>query len=134
MDADRTTSTCWSNWTCAAVLSVPLACALGQARAQTRFELRPVETVTLSTQELLLGDKNGKPVMLAEELRIPKPGTDRLPAIILMHSAGAINPATDRWAQEFNSIGIATLMVDSFSGRGFYTPEDQSKLAPLPMM
>jgi dienelactone hydrolase len=81
-----------------------------------------------------LGDKNGKPVMLADELRIPKPGTDKLPAVILMHSAGAINPATDRWAQEFNNMGIATLMVDSFSGRGFYTFDDQSQLAGLAMM
>jgi dienelactone hydrolase len=134
MDEDRMTSTFGSNWMCAAVLSVLLACAPWLAHAQTRFELRPLETVTLSTQQLLLGEKNGTPVMLAEELRIPKPGTDRLPAVILMHSAGAINPATDQWAQEFNNIGIATLMVDSFSGRGFHTPDDQSKLAPLPMM
>ena len=134
MDADRTTSTFRAKWTCAAVLSVLLACAPRLAHAQTRFELRPVETVTLSTQQILLGDKNGKPVMLAEELRIPTLGTDRLPAVILMHSAGAINPATDRWAQEFNNMGIATLMVDSFSGRGFYTPADQSKLDPLGMM
>jgi hypothetical protein len=60
------------------VLSVLLACAPQLAHAQTRFELRPVETVTLSTQQILLGDKDGKPVMLAEELRIPNPGTDRL--------------------------------------------------------
>jgi dienelactone hydrolase len=133
VDADRTTSTWWSTWTCEAVLSVLLACAPQLAHAQTRFELRPVETVTLSTQQILLGDKNGKPVMLAEELRIPNPGTDRLPAVILMHSAGAINPATDQWAQEFNNMGIAALLVDSFSGRGFYTLGDQSKLDPMPM-
>jgi hypothetical protein len=108
-----------------AVISLLLACVPRLAHAQTRFELRPLETVTLSAQQILLGDKNGKPVMLADELRIPKPGTDRLPAVILMHSAGAINLATDRWAQEFNNMGIATLMVDSFSGRGFYTLDDQ---------
>ena len=79
MHADRTTSTLWSNWTWVAVLSVLLACAPWLARAQTRFELRPVETVTLSTQQILLGDKNGKPVMLAEELRIPTLGTGCLP-------------------------------------------------------
>jgi hypothetical protein len=132
MDADR--STFWSNWTFAAVLSVLPACTPWLAHAQTRFELRPVETVTLSPQEILLGDKNGKPVMLAEELRIPKPGTDRLPAVILIHSAGAINPAIDRWAQEFNNMGIATLTVDSFSGRGFYTFGDQLKLDGLAIL
>ena len=96
MAEDRMTSTFGSNWMCAAVLSVLLACAPWLAHAQTRFELRPLETITLSTQQLLLGEKNGTPVMLAEEIRTPKPGTDRLPAVILMHSAGAINPATDQ--------------------------------------
>jgi dienelactone hydrolase len=51
-----------------------------------------------------------------------------------MHSAGGINPATDRWAREFNDMGIATLMVDSFSGRGFHTLNDQSKLSGMAMM
>jgi hypothetical protein len=66
---------------CVAVISLLLACAPRLAHAQTRFELRPVETATLSTQQILLGDKNGKSVMLAGEFRIPKPGTDRLPAV-----------------------------------------------------
>jgi hypothetical protein len=134
MGADRMTSTLWSKWVYAAMLSVVLACAPRLAHAQTRFELRPLESATLSTQQILVGDKNGKPVLLAEELRIPKPGTDKLPAVILIHSAGAINPATERWAQEFDNMGVATLMVDSFSGRSFYTPADQLKLDPLGMM
>jgi dienelactone hydrolase len=115
------------------VVSLLFTCAPELGYAQTHFELRPLETVTLTTQQFLLGDKNGKPMMLATELRIPKPGNDRLPAVILMQSAGAINPATDLWAREFNDMGIATLMVDSFSGQGFYTLEDQSKLDGLAM-
>ena len=48
----------------------------GPSHAQMRLEMRPVETITLSTQQFLTGDKNGKPAVLAGELRIPKPGTD----------------------------------------------------------
>src|SRR5258705_13837863 len=54
------------------------------ARSQpiSRTEVHPVQTVTLSTADFLLGKKDGKPVTIAGELRIPKPGTDRLPAVV----------------------------------------------------
>jgi dienelactone hydrolase len=126
--AQKTLAT-WSKWMRIAALCCLVVWAPRVTFAQTRFELRPLESVTLSTQQILLGDKNGKPAMLADELRIPKPGTDKLPAVILMHSAGGVNQATDRWAQEFNNMGIATLMVDSFTGRG----NDQSQLSGLAM-
>jgi hypothetical protein len=44
-----------------------------------RVELRPFQSTTLSDQEFLTGKKEGKPVILAGELRIPKLGTDRYP-------------------------------------------------------
>lgn len=97
--------------------------------------MRPVETITLSAQQFLTDDKNGKPAILAGELRIPKPGADKLPALILIHGSGGIGPALDRWAQETNSVGIATFLLDSFSGRGIVnTVTDQSQLASLAMM
>jgi dienelactone hydrolase len=100
-----------------------------------RLEMRPVETVTLSTQQLLMGDRNGKPAVLAGELRIPKPGTDKLPAVILIHGAGGISAAHDRWMQEINSIGVAVFILDSFSGRGIInTVTDQSQLDTLAMV
>ncbi len=106
----------------------------GMTRAQTRIEMRPVESVTLTAQQFLTGDKNGKPVTLAGELRIPKPGTDRLPALILIHGIGGISPSHERWAQESNSIGVATFTLDSFSGRGLTTLSDRAQLATLTMM
>lgn len=97
--------------------------------------MRSVETITLSAQQFLTDDKNGKPAILAGELRIPKPGADKLPALILIHGSGGIGPALDRWAQETNSVGIATFFLDSFSGRGIVnTVTDQSQLASLAMM
>lgn len=109
----------------------------GYASAQTlaRMELRTFDSVTLSSQQVLMGDANGKAVTLAGELRIPTPGTDRLPAVVLIHGSGGLAAPTERWAQELNSISVATFVVDSFSGRGITnTMNDQSQLANLAMM
>src|SRR2546421_11782633 len=110
---------------------------LENARAQAVFrtEVYPMQTVTLSTADFLLGKKDGRPAMIAGELRIPKPGTDRLPAVVLVHGSGGVNASHDRWAQELNSIGVATLILDTFSGRGIVsTINDQSQLHSLAMM
>ena len=65
---------------------------LEDARAQAIFrtEVYPMQTVTLSTADFLLGKKDGSPAMIAGELRIPKPGTDRLPAVVLVHGSGGV--------------------------------------------
>jgi dienelactone hydrolase len=134
MHAHRTISTLRSNWIPVAVVSLLLACTPGLGYAQTRFEMLPVETITLSTQQFLMGDQSGKPVTLAGELRIPKPGTDKFPAVILLHSVAGVNPATEKWAQEISSIGVATFMLDSFGARGIHSLEDAGKLDDLAMM
>ena len=105
------------------------------AQTFARMELRTVDSMTLTGEQFLTGDKNGKPVTLAGELRIPRPGTDRLPAIILVHGSGGLSASQDRWAQEINSIGVATFILDTFSGRGIVsTINDQSQLHSLAMM
>jgi dienelactone hydrolase len=119
----------------AAAIAVLYAGTSACTHAQVRFELRPVETITLKSQQFLIGDKTGNPAILAGELRIPKPGTDKLPAVILVHGSGGIGPATDRWAQEINSVGVAAFILDSFSGRGIAnTINDQSQLDSVAMM
>ena len=105
------------------------------AQTFARMELRTVDSMTLTTAKLLAGDKNGMPVSLAGELRISRPGTDRLPAVILVHGSGGVSASLDRWAQEINSIGVSTFILDSFSGRGIIsTVNDQSQLDSLAMM
>ena len=44
-----------------------------------RIELRTIETITLSDQQILTGDKNGKAVTIAGELRFPRGATGRVP-------------------------------------------------------
>jgi dienelactone hydrolase len=107
------------------------------ASSQTfaRMEVRAIESVTLTGEQFLTGDMNGKPVELAGELRIPRAGTGRLPAVILIHGSGGLSASEDRWAQELNSAGLATFVLDSFSGRGIVsTMNDQSQLNSLAMM
>jgi dienelactone hydrolase len=106
--------------------------ALGQNVA--RLEMHPVPTVTLKNQQFLTGDLNGTPAVLAGELRIPRPGTEKLPAVVLVHGSGGLNASHDRWAQELNSIGIAAFILDSFTGRGIVsTVNDQTQLDSIAM-
>ena len=105
------------------------------AQAIFRTEVYPVPTVTLGTADFLLGKKDGKPTMIAGELRIPKPGTDRLPAVVLVHGSGGVGPNSGMWADELNKAGLATFVVDSFTGRGItQTVTDQSQLSSYAMM
>jgi dienelactone hydrolase len=105
------------------------------AQAIFRTEVYPLQTVTLGTADFLLGKKDGKPTMIAGELRIPKPGTDRLPAVVLVHGSGGIGFNSGMWADELNKAGLATFVVDSFTGRGItQTVTDQSQLSSYAMM
>ena len=100
-----------------------------------RMEVRIIDSVTLTGEQFLTGDANGKPVTIAGELRIPRAGNDRLPAVVLVHGSGGVNASHARWAQELNGIGVATLILDTFSGRGIVsTVTDQSQLHSLAMM
>jgi dienelactone hydrolase len=117
----------------AAALALPASIA--QAQSYMRLEIHAVPTVTLSGEQLLTGDKYGKPTMLGGELRIPKPGADRLPAVILVHGSGGLSASADRWARELNDVGVAAFILDSFTGRGIVsTANDQSQLNSLAMM
>ena len=107
--------------------------APGAALAQVaRVEVIPFQTTTLTDQQFLAGQREGKPTTIAGELRIPKPGTERLPAIVLIHGSGGIGGNVDEWAQFINRMGVATFVIDSFTGRGLVsTMSDQSKLGRL---
>jgi hypothetical protein len=65
--------------------------------AQLRLEMRVVQSETLRTSQFLTGDDHGKPVALAGELRIPRPGTEKFPAVILIHGSGGIGAPYARW-------------------------------------
>jgi dienelactone hydrolase len=83
----------------------------------------------------LTGKNAGIPVVLAGQLRIPRGGTERLPAVILVHGSGGVSGYVDDWAQWFNAMGVATFLLDSFTGRGLVSlVNDQAQLGRLAMI
>jgi dienelactone hydrolase len=105
------------------------------AQGQTaRIEIHSFATVTLSDEQFLTGSTGTRPIQIAGELRFPA-GIERVPAVVLMHSCGGVGANVERWAEVFNGIGVAALLVDSFTGRGIVeTCSDQSQLGHLAMI
>jgi dienelactone hydrolase len=83
-------------------------------------------------QEFLIEGKDGKPVTITGELRLPTSVHDRLPAVILLHGSGGIASNVVEWAQFLNETGVATFIPDSFTGRGIVNiVADQGQLSRL---
>lgn len=100
----------------AVLLGISALPAAGQV--PSRIEVVPLRSATLSGEEFLRGEGAGHEVWLAGELRLPKNASARVPAVVLVHGSGGISGSLDLWARELNDIGVAALILDSFSGRG----------------
>lgn len=97
----------------------------------SRTELYAIPSVTISDQQFLTGDANGKPVTVAGEFRVAQ-GAGRLPVVVLMHGSGGVNGTSEAWVHQFNSMGISTFVIDGFSGRGITaTSTNQALLGRL---
>jgi len=114
----------------AAALALALALAAAPALAQVHMSVIPFDSVTLSSQQVLLGETQGKPVTLAGELRLPlrlllNP-TAKVPVVIFVPGTGGLYTGADEWARALNSWGIGVFMLDHLSGRGIApnSPED----------
>ena len=82
-----------------------------------RVEIHAIPSLTISDQQFLTGDANGKPVTVAGEFRIAQ-GTGRLPVVVLMHGSSGVGATTEAWVHQFNAMGISTFVIDGFTGRG----------------
>jgi dienelactone hydrolase len=104
-------------------------------RAAAQFERREfysIPSAAMSSEDFLTG-KKGTPVALAGELRFPKVGPEKQPAVVLLHGAGGLLGTAgnyEEWTRFLNEAGIATFAIDSFAGRGIM-PEDSAKVAPI---
>jgi hypothetical protein len=67
-----------------------------------RIEAIPVQTLTISDQQFLTGDRSGRPTTIAGALRIAR-GSGRLPLVILMHGSGGFEANTDLWRRQFGA-------------------------------
>lgn len=98
-----------------------------------RIEIHSLKTMTLTDEQFLTGVKEGKPDIIAGELRIPQHG--KVPAMILVHGSAGIMDNVDSWSKELNKIGIATFVLDGFAGRGIVdVVTDQEQLGTLTMI
>lgn len=77
------------------------------------------QSVTLTIPQFLSGSPGGVPAEIWGDLVVPCRRAGRLPAVILVHGAAGVGPHEWDWAAELNRIGIASFVIDSFSGRGF---------------
>src|SRR5882757_11213494 len=83
----------------------------------SRVEIYAIPSLTISDQQFLTGDANGKQVTVAGEFRIAQ-GSGRLPVVVLMHGSSGVSATTEAWVHEFNAMGISTFVIDGFTGRG----------------
>jgi dienelactone hydrolase len=96
-----------------------------------RVEIYAIPSLTISDQQFLSGDSNGKQVTVAGEFRIAQ-GSGRLPVVVMMHGSGGIGANIEPWAHQFNAMGISTFVIDGFSGRGLtQTNTNQAQLGRL---
>jgi dienelactone hydrolase len=105
------------------------------ASLPARIELIPFESLTLPDSAFLKGDKSvAKPTLLAAELHIAQ-GAGKRPLVVLLHGSGALNGGHELWTREFAQMGVSTLMIDAFTGRGIVaTSDNQGLLGRLNMV
>ena len=82
-----------------------------------RTEIYAIPSLTISDQQFLTGDANGKQVTVAGEFRIAQ-GAGKLPVVVLMHGSSGAGAGMDPWVRHLNAMGISTFVIDGFSGRG----------------
>lgn len=99
-----------------------------------RIEIHSFESLTVTDKQFLTGARGGKPVQIGGALRLP-PGSQRFPAVILVHGSAGIGAQVDRWGYELNAIGVAAFLSDSFTGRGIVESlTDQTRVGHLAMV
>jgi dienelactone hydrolase len=82
-----------------------------------RTELQAIDTLTLSDAQFLSGDANARGSVTTGAFRIPR-GEGRLPVVVLQHGSGGMAANVEMWSRELNAIGVSTLALDGFTGRG----------------
>jgi dienelactone hydrolase len=112
----------WRMAVTAAIFGTLITCIETSAQSipkdvAARTEIYAIPSLTISDQQFLTGDSNGKQVTVAGQFRIAQ-GSGKLPVIVLMHGSSGVGAGMDPWVRHFNAMGISTFVIDGFSGRG----------------
>ena len=77
-----------------------------------KIEFQSVPSMTV--KDFLIGKKPERQVTISGTLNFPANAAEKnVPVVVLLHGEGGINERHEHWMNVFNSMGIATFMVDS---------------------
>jgi dienelactone hydrolase len=94
-----------------------------------------IQTTTPAVSDFLRGIRPAATSLIWADLELPPGRAEQGPAVVLVHGSGGVSSREDRWADELRRAGVATFVLDSFTGRGIaFTAEDQSQLSSLAMI
>src|SRR3954449_11785278 len=87
--------------TAAICTGILLACVETNAQSipkeiASRVEIYAIPSLTISDQQFLTGDSNGKQVTVAGELRIAQ-GSGKLPVVVMMHGSSGVGATNEAW-------------------------------------
>ena len=69
---------------------------------------------TLTIKDFLEGKKPNRKITIWGTLKFPTNASEKnVPVVVIMHGMGGINIWEEHWMNTFNSMGLATFMVDS---------------------
>jgi len=78
----------------------------------TKIEFPSMPTMTI--RDFLTGKKPNRKITIWGTLNFPANAPDKnVPVVVLLHGMGGIRDASEHWLKVFNSMGLATFMVDS---------------------
>src|SRR5882672_7644255 len=113
----RTVTAAWIFCTCMLWAAIETNAQSMPKEVASRVEIYAIPSLTISDQQFLTGDANGKTVTVAGEFRIAQ-GSGSLPVVVLMHGSSGVGATTEAWVHDFNAMGISTFVIDGFTGRG----------------
>ena len=94
-----------------------------------------LQSTTMTTRDFLSGGGVGSPAIVAGDLNLPNGATGRVPAVVLVHGSAGLTSSVRRWQDALLRLGVATFVLDSFSGRGIVeTFTDQTRLSSFAML
>ena len=82
----------------------------GSAAEVSRIELLPLQTVTVTEEQFLTASRDGRPVTIAVELRLPATAAARVPAVVLLHGSGGANTRDDRWSRDLYEQSVGRVL------------------------
>jgi dienelactone hydrolase len=103
----------------AAITLIVLSLSHATAWSDDQFEIVNLHSLTFDGeifQPFLPPVERGRPATVFGMLRLP-PGTRRVPAVVVLHGCAGVTAGETQTAAMLRSNGIATFVVNSFTGR-----------------